>query len=105
MRSGLRSGILFRGIRNTGKLNESISGSAINRLVKRRVAMAGFDPSLYGAHSLRSGFITEAARSGANLGDAMALSGHRCAVVASGYYREAKVLENPAGKLFTDGQG
>lgn len=103
VQSGLRSGILFRGIRNTGKLNDGISGSAINRLIKRRVAMAGFDPQQFGAHSLRSGFITEAARSGANLGDAMALSGHRCAEVASGYYREASVLENPAGKLFSDG--
>lgn len=103
VQSGLRSGILFRGIRNTGKLNNGISGSAINRLIKRRVAMAGFEPKLFGAHSLRSGFITEAARSGANLGDAMALSGHRCAEVASGYYREAAILENPAGKLFIDG--
>ena len=74
--SGLRDGIVFRGIRKTGKLNEGISGSAINRLIKRHVAMAGFDPTLFGAHSLRSGFIMEAARSGANLGDAMALSGH-----------------------------
>ena len=102
VQSGLRSGILFRGIRNTGKLNDGISGSAINRLIRRRVELAGFDPDLFGAHSLRSGFITEAARSGANLGDAMALSGHRCAEVASGYYREASILENPAGKLFTN---
>lgn len=100
VKSGLRSGKLFRGIRNTGKLNDGISGSTISRIVKRRVALAGYDPSQFSGHSLRSGFITEAARSGANLGDAMALSGHRCAEVASGYYREAMVLENPAGKLF-----
>ena len=102
VQSGLRSGTLFRGIHNNGKLNDGISGRTINRIVKRRIALIGLDPDQFGAHSLRSGFITEAARSGATLGDAMALSGHRCVEVASGYYRQATVLENPAGKLFND---
>jgi len=102
VKSGIRSGALFRGIRNTGQLNTGISGRTVNRIVKRRVGMAGLDPDLFGAYSLRSEFITEAARSGATLGDAMALSGHRCAEVASGYYRQAAVLENPAGRIFNE---
>lgn len=100
--SGIRSGALFRGINRNGSMNDSIYARTINRIVKRRVKMLGFDPDEYGAHSLRSGFITEAARYGANMMDAMALSGHRSVVIASGYYRKAEVLENPAGKLFTD---
>ncbi len=100
VQSGLRSGALFRGINTNGSMNNTISGRTINRIVKRRVAMIGLEPDQFGAHSLRSGFITEAARSGATLGDAMALSGHKCVEVASGYYRQADVLENPAGKLF-----
>lgn len=102
VQSGLRTGALFRGINTNGIMNNTISGRTINRIVKRRVAMVGLDPDQFGAHSLRSGFITEAARSGATLGDAMALSRHKCVEVASGYYRQADVLENPAGKLFTD---
>lgn len=102
VQSGLRSGALFRGINTNGSMNKTISGRTINRMVKRRVAIIGLDPDQFGAHSLRSGFITEAARSGATLGDAMALSGHKCVEVASGYYRQADVLENPAGKLFSE---
>lgn len=102
VQSGLRSGTLFRGIHNNGRINVGISGRTINRIVKRRIGMIGLDPDQFGAHSLRSGFITEAARSGATLGDAMSLSGHRSVEVASGYYRQATVLENPAGKIFTE---
>ena len=102
VQSGLRSGTLFRGIHNNGRLNDGISGRTINRIVKRRIKLIGLDPDQFGAHSLRSGFITEAARSGATLGDAMTLSGHRCVEVANGYYRKAAVMENPAGKLLFD---
>jgi len=83
-------------------MNDSIHARSINRIVKRRVKMLGFDPDEYDAHSLRSGFITEVVRAGANMEDAMALSGHRPVVIASGYYRQAEVLENPAGKFFTE---
>ena len=102
VQSGIRSGTLFRGIRNTGKLNKGISGRTVSRIVKRHIEMIGLNPEQFGGHSLRSGFITEAARSGANMGDAMALSGHLSVSVASGYYRQAMVLENPAGKLFSE---
>lgn len=102
VQSGLRSGALFRGIHNNGRLNAGISGRTINRIVKRRIKLIGLDPDQFGAHSLRSGFITEAARSEATLGDAMSLSGHRSVEVASGYYRQTTVLENPAGKMFSD---
>jgi integrase len=102
VRSGLRSGTLFCGIWNDDSFTDGIKGQTINYIVKQRIKLAGLDPKDFGAHSLRAGFITEAARSGANLSDAMALSGHRCTEVASDYYREATVLKNPAGKLMSD---
>jgi integrase len=102
VKSGLRKGDLFRGIHKHGKINEGMSGRTVSRVVKRRVAMIGLEPDQFGAHSLRSGFITEAARSGANLADTMSLSGHRSVEVAAGYYRQAGVLDNPAGKLMND---
>ena len=100
VKSGIRSGRLFRGVQNNRKLTHSISGQAINNIVKKHIALIGLDPDLYGAHSLRSGFITEAARSGASLADAMALSGHRSVITASGYYREGEIMDNPASTLF-----
>ena len=97
--SGLRSGPLFRGILPSDSLNDAICGRTINRIIKTRLLLIGQNPDLFGAHSLRSGFFTEAARKGAALGDAMALSGHKDTKVASGYYRRALLLDNPVNQL------
>lgn len=99
VKSGIRTGKLFRGIRRNGQLNESLAGRTINRVVKRRTQLAGIDPNLFGAHSLRSGFITESGRRGAALGDAMALSGHKTTAIAQGYYREGELMRNPTAHL------
>ena len=99
VRSGLRKGPLFRGIRNNDGFTDGIKGQTINYVVKQRVKLAGLDPAQFGAHSLRAGFITEAARSGSPVGDAMALSGHKSVKIASGYYRESDMLDNSANRL------
>ena len=98
--SGIQSGPLFRGITKTGQLRTGgISDRTVARIVKKRAAMAGYDPDDFGAHSLRSGFITETGRQGVALGDAMALSGHRTIAVAMGYYQPGAVLNNPAARI------
>ena len=99
IRSGLRKGPLFRGIRNNDAFTDGIKGQTINYIVKQRVKLAGLDPRHFGAHSLRAGFITEAARAGSPVGDAMALSGHKSVKIASGYYREADFMDNRASHL------
>lgn len=102
VQSGIRQGHLFRGIHGKYTLTKSICGDAIHNMVKRRIAAIGQDPSDYGAHSLRSGFLTQAANAGTTLGDAMALSGHRSMDIANAYYRHASILDNPAGRLLTE---
>ena len=97
--TGIRRGRLFRSITARGQLNESICGKSINQIIKKRVALAGANPALYAAHSLRSGFITEAGRQGIHLGEVMQLSGHKSLEIASGYYRKGEILKNPAGKI------
>lgn len=99
VKSGIRAGRLFRGIRANGTLYPGITGKSINAMVQRRAARAGLEPRAFEAHSLRAGFITEAARHGAPLGDAMTLSGHRSVQVASDYYRHSALLANPAAHL------
>jgi site-specific recombinase XerD len=44
-----------------------ISGRALARIVQKDAALAGLDAGQMGAHSLRAGFLTEAARTGASL--------------------------------------
>lgn len=102
VKSGLRTGNLFRGIYPDGSFTQGIGYCTITKMVKRRIKLIGLDPKKFGAHSLRSGFMTEAARNGAPLGDAMSLSGHANRDVAGGYYREAEIIMNSAGKLLSE---
>jgi len=75
--SRIRDGRLFRGVTASGRITKSITGRQIARIVKNRLESAGYDPTEYGAHSLRSGFITESGRQGISIGEALSLSGHR----------------------------
>jgi integrase len=83
-------------------VREGISGDAINDAVKRCVAAAGLDPTLYGAHSLRAGAVTAAAELGRSDQEIMGLSGHESAAVMRTYVRSGRLFSgrNPlAGAL------
>lgn len=97
--SGITFSYIFRQVRGDRILKKPVGANYVNRLVKERVAACGRDPRHYGAHSLRSGFMTEAGRQRVSLGDAMALSGHKTAQVALGYYQAGNIFENPASNL------
>lgn len=97
--SGIREGALFRGIHRSGRLRSAINPDTINTIIKRRAVLAGLEPKKFSAHSLRSGYMTEAGRQGLNIRDAMVLSTHKDLRVASGYYRQADILNNPAAYL------
>ena len=97
----IESGPVFRGIHRSGRLRASMDGQTIYRMVKRLAEKAGLSAADYGAHSLRSGFITQAAREGIALPEAMAVSGHRSLAVAWSYYRAGNVIENRAARLLT----
>lgn len=60
--SGITSGPLFRRIVKNGKLGTAgLSGTAVRDLVKARCLLTGVGDA-FSAHSLRSGFVTEAGR-------------------------------------------
>jgi len=101
MKSGLRKGRLFRGIKSNGDFYEGIDGRTINRIVKRCATKAVLDSKKFGAHSLRAGFVTESGRQGASLRDAMQLSGHRTVEIAGLYHREGELLKNPTARLLS----
>lgn len=76
---GQHSGPLFnafvgRAIRPTTK---AISGAAIHEAVRRVAAAIGLDPKLYGGHSLRASFVTEAVARGAEVAAIMQTTGHK----------------------------
>lgn len=98
--SDIKEGKIFRSVGKSGnRIGEKITDVDINRIVKRRCKKAGYDPVQYSAHSLRSGFITEAGRQGCALGDAMELSGHRNVNTAMGYYQVGNLVNNKAANM------
>lgn len=61
---------------------------------------AGLDPQRYGRHSLRWGFVTAAARAGADILKIQQVSRHRSMQVLSGYVRDARLFDYHAGEPF-----
>jgi len=57
----------------------------------------GLDAAAYGAHSLRAGFLTSAARRGASVFKMRDVSRHKSMDVLSGYVRDANLFEDHAG--------
>ena len=87
LKSGIREGNIFRGIKADLTLYPAITGTSIYKIVKKRIKLIGLDEILYGAHSLRAGFITESVNSGKTIYETMQYSGHRDPETAQSYIR------------------
>jgi site-specific recombinase XerD len=95
--SGIAEGPVFRGLVRTGVVAErALSDREVARIVQRAVARAGLPPSAFAGHSLRSGFISTAARRGKSLDSIMRQSGHRSEHVARGYIQHATLFDDNA---------
>lgn len=93
--AGIDDGPIFRPINRHGHVaNGRLSGEAVSSIVKRRVAVAGFDPATFSGHSLRAGFATSAVLAGASTFKIRAQTGHKSDAMLGRYIRD--------GSLFTD---
>lgn len=100
--SGITQGLIFRRILKGGHLGGPMSAAAVRTIVQTRSALAGIEGD-FSAHSLRSGFVTEAGRQNVSLADTMALTGHQSIPAVMGYFRaEAAVLNKGARLLDGD---
>jgi len=77
-----------------------LSGHAVARIVQARAAAAGLDPARYAGHSLRAGFVTAAARAGADVWKIQQVSRHQSLQVLASYVRDAHLFEGHAGEGF-----
>ncbi|CAN7782521.1 site-specific integrase [Variovorax sp. LjRoot175] len=100
--SGISSGPLFRRIRKGGQMGEGLSDQSVRLIVKERCALAGVEGE-FSAHSLRSGFVTEAGRQNAPLGETMAMTGHHSVATVMGYFRAETALVSKAAGLMDAG--
>lgn len=96
----MTSGPIFRRLR-ASKIAEPLSPEAVWRIVKCRAALAGLEGD-FGAHSLRSGFVTEAGRQGVPLGDTKALTGHRNVQTALRYFQSGAIQLTRAPTLLDE---
>ncbi|MGY3581486.1 integrase [Bradyrhizobium sp. USDA 4341] len=101
--SGIQEGPLFRAVWDSGKVMEdAISVDTVARIIKRRAELAGLDPEMFGGHSLRAGFMTEAGYRRISMIEAMNLSGHKDVNTAAIYYRAGEVLRVEAGRMMDE---
>ena len=101
-RADIDKGPVFRAIdRWDGISDRPLSPQAVNLILKSRCAAAGLDPRDFSAHGIRSGFLTEAARAGVPLPEAMRQSQHRSVQQAARYYNDAERALGKAARLAT----
>ncbi|SCK11284.1 Site-specific recombinase XerD [Variovorax sp. HW608] len=101
--SGILEGPIFRRLLRGGVVTaEALEPRAVRLIVKERCLKAGLDAEKFSAHSLRSGFVTEAGRRKVSAPEAMALTGHRSYESFMGYYRAEDPLDSEAGGMLDD---
>jgi integrase len=99
--AAITEGPLFRVVDRHGNvLPEALSTRSIAELVKKYARRIGLDAGQFSAHSLRAGFITSAAKSGAGLFKIMDVSRHRSVETVRGYVRDAELFQDHAGEAF-----
>ena len=99
--SGIAEGALFRPLWKGGRVRDArLSAHAVARILQARAAAAGLDPARYAGHSLRAGFVTEAARNGADVWKIQQVSRHKSMQVLSSYVRDARLFDDHAGEPF-----
>jgi site-specific recombinase XerD len=74
----------------------NISDKMVAILIKKYLLAAGFDPRKYSGHSLRSGFATTAASSGADEKSIMTMTGHKTTQMVRRYIKESNLFKNNA---------
>jgi|TARA_B100001093_G_scaffold470876_1_gene492677 site-specific recombinase XerD len=95
--SKINNGSLFRRFNKGSKLSEKrLTDQTVALLIKKYLEMAGINSKNYSGHSLRSGFATSAAESGAEERSIMAMTGHKSTEMVRRYIKEANLFKNNA---------
>ena len=95
--SGIKSGPIFRRFTKGSNLTKDrLTDQTVVLIIKNYLNLAGIDNTNFSGHSLRSGFATVAAESGADERSIMAMTGHKTTQMVRRYIREANLFKNNA---------
>jgi integrase len=90
--AGISSGPLFREVSRGCVGEQALTSQVVALRIKRLAKLAGLDPATLSAHSLRSGYITSAARSGASIWKLADQSRHRSLDTLRRYVRDGQLF-------------
>jgi len=95
--SKIKSGPIFRRFSKGSSItNNRLTDQSVVLLIKQYLNLAGIENKNFAGHSLRSGFATVAAESGASERSIMAMTGHKNTQMVRRYIREANIFKNNA---------
>ena len=95
--SKIKSGPVFRRFsKNLSLIDKRLTDQSVVLIMKKYLSLAGIDNKNFAGHSLRSGFATVAAESGADERSIMAMTGHKTTQMVRRYIREANIFKNNA---------
>jgi integrase len=97
----ISSGPVFRAVALGGRISDAaLADDSASRIVKRYACRVGLEVATFSGHSLRSGFLTSAAESGANVFKMAEVSRHRSLDTLRGYVRRVDLFKEHAGAAF-----
>ena len=95
--SKIKDGPIFVKFSKGSKITKRrLTDQSIALIIKDYLIKAGIDSRNYSGHSLRSGFATSAAESGAEERSIMAMTGHKSTEMVRRYIKEANIFKNNA---------
>lgn len=94
--SDISSGPVFRRMDRHGNIMGRLSDQSVRLIVRKHCEHAGLDPKRYGAHSLRSGFCSTAARAGKAEHQIMQQTRHKQSDSLQRYIKKATLFDDNA---------
>ena len=95
--SQIKTGPIFRRFAKGAILTgHRLTDQSVVLIIKNYLKLVGIESQNYSGHSLRSGFATVAAESGADERSIMAMTGHKTTQMVRRYIKEANIFKNNA---------
>jgi len=95
--SKIKTGPIFRRFSKGLSLTEKrLTDQSVVLLIKEYLNLAGIENKNFAGHSLRSGFATVAAESGADERSIMSMTGHKTTQMVRRYIKEANIFKHNA---------
>ena len=95
--SKIKTGPIFRRFTKGSNLtSHRLTDQSVVLIIKDCLKLAGIENQNFSGHSLRSGFATVAAESGADERSIMAMTGHKTTQMVRRYIKEANLFKNNA---------